>query len=363
MRFDLFADRISAFLARARKPYRLAVCSISLCLLFVSLTLRAAELLAPESLDRLALSALISRPTGSSPDPISGISVPQSPQSNLLYDAEILIIDTPEGEAPQTQDPTLPIYRLDLSGAELELRNTETPFAPDLSALLSAPYPAASDPDGPVVLILHTHGTESYSADGVGYTDDTPFRTTDTDRNVVAVGAVLADELTARGISVLHCRVMHDAEDYNSSYELARRTIEDYLARYPSIRYIIDLHRDAIIRSDRSMIAPCADTPDGRAAQLMLVVGTDAFGADHPSWQDNLNIACKLQSRLNAEYPLARPINLRGASFNQQFRVGSMLLEVGSCGNTLDEAKRAVRLFAAAFADLLADCDPAAFGN
>lgn len=363
MRFDISAERISAFWARARLPYRIAVCSMSLCLLFVSFTLRAAEIFSPESLERLALSALISKPSGVSPDPISGILGADIPQSNLLYDGEILIIDTPAQEPSAPQGSELPIHRLDLADGALKLRNTETSFAPDLEALLASPFPEMSLSDGPAVLILHTHGTESYSQNGESYGEDTPFRTTDTDRNVVAVGRVLADELNSRDIPTLHCQIMHDAEDYNSSYELARQTIEDYLEKYPSIRYIIDLHRDAIIRSDRSMVAPAIETPDGRAAQLMLVVGTDAFGADHHGWQDNLNVACKLQSRLNAAYSLARPINLRGASFNQQFRVGSMLLEVGSCGNTLDEAKLAVRLFAAAFADMLADFDPAAFGN
>ena len=362
MRFNITAERISAFWARARLPYRTAVCSLSVCLLFLSFTLRAAEIFSPESLERLALSALISRPVGASPDPISGILGSDSPQSNLLYDGEIMIIDTPSSEPSEPQGSSLPIHRLDLSDGVLKLRNTETSFSPDLEALLAAPYPAASLPDGPTVLILHTHGTESYSEDGLSYGEDTPFRTEDTERNVVAVGRVLAAELNARDIPTLHCQVMHDAEDYNSSYELARRSIESYLEKYPSIRYIIDLHRDAIIRSDGSMIAPAAETPDGRAAQLMLVVGTDAFGADHHGWQDNLNVACKLQSRLNSGLSLARPINLRGASFNQQFRAGSMLLEVGSCGNTLDEAKLAVRLFAAAFSDMLAEFDPEAFG-
>lgn len=363
MRFSLVANRLYDFMVRIRLPYRIAVCSLSMCLIFLSFAVRASEIFSGESLERLALSALISKPDGGGPDPISGISGAEMPQDNLLYGGEIFYIEVPkEEETPPDESGDLPIHRLDLSDGIFKLRNTETSFAPDLAALLSAPYPKQSVSDGPVVLILHTHGTESYSESGESYTSDTPFRSHDSTQNVVAVGGVLADELNGRGIDTLHCEIMHDAEDYNSSYELARRSIEAYLEKYPSIRYIIDLHRDAIIRSDQSMVAPTVDTPKGRAAQVMLVIGTDAFGADHPGWQDNLNIACKLQSRLNAEYPLARPINLRGASFNEQFRPGSMLLEVGSCGNTLEEAKLAVRLFAAAFADMLCEFDPASVG-
>lgn len=351
------ADRqkFSRFIARARRPYRIGVALLSACLVFTAFAMRLGELLTPEAIESAALSALLSNPGGQSVNPVSGVRPEQQPLANNLYEDELFLI---EDEAPSTvpDDGVLPIYRLDLSGGgaggALLLRNTETSFAPDLEALYSAPYPVSGG-DGPAVLILHTHGTECYG-NGEWYAEDTSFRTTDTERNVVAVGRVLADELNLAGIETLHCTVMHDAEDYNASYDLARASIEGYLAEYPSIRYIIDLHRDAIIRADGSMAAPAIDTPDGRAAQLMLVIGTNALGADHPGWQDNLNVACKLQRELNSEFALARPINLRAASFNEQFRPGSMLLEVGSCGNTLDEAKLAARLFARAFAATLA---------
>ena len=42
-----------------------------------------------------------------------------------------------------------------------------------------------------------------------------------------------------------------------------------------------------------------------------------------------------------------------GAAFNQQYTKGSLLLEIGSCGNTLDEAKRAGKLAAQAIAAVL----------
>lgn len=86
----------------------------------------------------------------------------------------------------------------------------------------------------------------------------------------------------------------------------------------------------------------------------MFVVGTDAAGAVHPSWQDNLSLALPLQSRMSGDVPeLFRRINLRSESFNQQLSSGYMLLECGSCANSLDEAQRAARLFATEFAKIL----------
>ncbi len=355
------SERIRQFIERARIPYRIGTCALSLCLLFAAFALRAADLFTAEAIENAALSALISSPRSEAVNPVSGIKTEEEPLANSLYESEIFRIDTDQ-EAPAVHDDgVMPIYRLDLSGGggggALLLRNTETSFAPDLDALFAKPYPDTGNGEGPTVLILHTHGTECYSDSGEWYTDDTAFRTTDTERNVVSVGAAIADELNLSGIETLHCRVMHDAEDYNASYDLARASIEEYLAAYPSIRYIIDVHRDAIIRADGSMVAPAVETPEGRAAQVMLVVGTNALGADHPDWQDNLNIACKLQMRLNSEFAFARPINLRAASFNEQFRAGSMLLEVGSCGNTPEEARLAGRLFARAFAEMIREYD------
>lgn len=53
-------------------------------------------------------------------------------------------------------------------------------------------------------------------------------------------------------------------------------------------------------------------------------------------------------------YPnLMRPILLREERFNQQISIGSVILEVGSNGNTLEEAKRGGAHAAQAIADVL----------
>ena len=48
--------------------------------------------------------------------------------------------------------------------------------------------------DGPKVLITHTHATEAYAPNGAAFYDiKASDRSTDTEKNVVAVGKVMED--------------------------------------------------------------------------------------------------------------------------------------------------------------------------
>ena len=89
-------------------------------------------------------------------------------------------------------------------------------------------------------------------------------------------------------------------------------------------------------------------------AQVMLVVGTDGGGAQHPYWIDNLALAVRFQQELVSDYvSLARPIVLRNSSYNQQLSPGYLLVEVGGHGNTLTEAVDGARLFAQSVSQVL----------
>ena len=48
-----------------------------------------------------------------------------------------------------------------------------------------------------------------------------------------------------------------------------------------------------------------------------------------------------------------RPITLRNSNYNQHKSLGSMLVEVGAAGNSLEEALFSARIFAAAFAQVV----------
>jgi len=274
-------------------------------------------------------------------------------------------VDAPPPEAePNATAGAYPIVAADLScGADILTLFNETGYTPDTASLLDAPLPfprlrewKETYGDGvPYILILHTHGTEAYAPDGANtYTLSDPFRSSNPAENVVAVGDVMAEAFTAAGIPTLHCREMFDAVSYQDSYNRSAAAVRAYLAEYPSIQIILDVHRDSVIRSDMTKIRPVTTVNGADTAQFMIVAGTDFKGADFPHWEDNLNFALKIQSRLadkNASF--TRATNLRGAAFHQQYRQGSLLLEVGSCGNTLTEAKRAGVLAAAAIAEVV----------
>ena len=211
-----------------------------------------------------------------------------------------------------------------------------------------------SDPE-PLVLILHTHGTEAYAPDGAAsVASDYAYRSENTDENIVSVGAVLAQTLRDAGIGVLHCTTMFDAQSYNDSYANAAAYIRQTVAEYPSIAYIFDVHRDALQSSDGSMLRPITMIGEEVCAQVMSVVGTDSAGAYHPDWRENLTVAVQLQRRLNRAYTaFTRPINLRTATFNAQYASGSILLEIGAAGNSVTEARSAAYHLGVVLADLI----------
>ncbi len=225
--------------------------------------------------------------------------------------------------------------------------------APVLPAMSSADSETHSK--SPLVLILHTHGTEAYAPDGAAAVpSDYPYRSEDITENVVSVGAVLTETLTDAGIPVLHCQTMFDASSYTDSYELAAAYIRETVAAYPSIRYVFDVHRDALQASDGSMLRPVTEIGEETCAQVMSVVGTDGAGAYYPDWRDNLTVAIHLQKRLNDAHPaFARPINLRSATFNAQYAPGSLLLEIGAAGNSVEEARSAAYHLGKILAELI----------
>ena len=128
------------------------------------------------------------------------------------------------------------------------------------------------------------------------------------------------------------------------------------MEQYPSIRFVIDLHRDSISSPDGSASAPVFSYAGEEAAQLMLVVGTNAAGANHPNWSDNLSLALQLQKKLSDDYPgMFRRINLRMASFNEQLSSGYLLLECGAFANSRTQAERAAKLFGTGLARLITE--------
>lgn len=202
--------------------------------------------------------------------------------------------------------------------------------------------------EGPQILILHTHGSEAYSmTDGDTYEESDPYRTTDCTHNVVRVGEEMATVFRAYGFQVIHDTTLCDYPAYNGSYDRSKAVAEQWLEQYPSIKVVFDVHRDALVGSEGEVYKLVSEEAGQKVAQVMMVLGTDAGGADHPRWKDNLAFALKLQRNLVKGYSsLARPTVLRKGRYNQQLSPGSILVEVGGHGNTLSEAIAGGRLWA-----------------
>ena len=214
---------------------------------------------------------------------------------------------------------------------------------PDLQGLLQTPLHWDLKESGPTVLIIHTHATECY-ADGDQKLG--AYRTTNADQNMLAVGAEVARVLRAGGVEVIHDTTLHDLPDYNNSYTSARATVQEYLRKYPSIRLVLDLHRDAT-GDNTDQLVTAATVGGQRSAQLMIMAGSDVDAYPHPDWQENLALALKLAVVLEQDAPgITRMVYLTQNRYNMDLSPGSLLIEVGGAGNKLHEALIAANVLA-----------------
>lgn len=264
--------------------------------------------------------------------------------------AAVTPLPVPEETLPPAEDEADAEY-LTLSSEDIGITDpdvvfNETGYDPDSESVAAWATPYST---GDTVLVIHTHGTEAYAPEGDVPADE-DFRSDDPESSIVAVGAAFAENLRERGINVIHCREMFDRESYIDAYAESASAVAEYMGEYPGIAYVIDIHRDAVIRRDGTVVR----SDGGSGAQLMIVCGTDEMGADFPRWRENYAFGREYQRLLFERDPrLVRHMNLRGASFNQQLCEHYLLLEVGTCGNTLAEAISAARTAADSFADLL----------
>ncbi len=222
-------------------------------------------------------------------------------------------------------------------GSVLQIKNS-TDYAVDTEALLASPFPLGND--GPKVLIVHTHTSEAYAqSESYAYVPSDAYRTENTEYNICRVGKKLAETLERHGISVLHDTTSHDYPSYSGCYARSLSTVEKNLAEHPSIEVVIDLHRDAISDAEGNYLKTTAEIDGKESAQALVVVGTDAGGLPHDTWENNLSLGLKVQKAICEMYPgLARPLHLRTERFNGHASKGALLIEIGSNGNTMEEA-------------------------
>lgn len=292
----------------------------------------------------------------------------QSSDTDAEKNPSVEVVDDKKGiydydysDVPEGYTPIIPMD-LSLSAYGSGYINNSTGYTPDIYSLLTKKlksdngFAQLSVQSSPVVLIVHTHGTEAYSENGALYCKETVdyARTNDARKSVVSVGEKICEILNQSGIPTAHCKIMHDSVQYKDSYARAEDTIKQYLEEYPTIKLVIDVHRDSVIKSTGEIVRPIAEYDGEAAAQIMCVVGSSWEGDSCPNWENNLSLALKLRESLNGQCEnICRPVFLKGHTYNQEIAPYSLLIEVGASGNSLEEAYRSAELIGKALADLV----------
>ena len=250
-------------------------------------------------------------------------------------------------EMPEVPDGAYNLNTTDASAIEI---NYAAKRSPDIEALLTQPLQWDLTSEEPSVLIFHSHGTEAFiPSEGYTYEEEGgEYRTTDDSCNMLSLGEELVRLLGEAGINAVQDRSYYDYPDYLASYDNARIGLQEQLERYPSVKLVIDLHRDSAERSDGTQWATECLVNGEDSAQIMLVVGTDSYYT-HPTWEENFSIALKLQAIMETNHQgFTRPLDLRKQRFNQDLSTGAIIAEIGAAGNTYEEAKNSISVLAEA---------------
>ena len=321
----------------------------------------ALSLAAPGGVSESAPAEISSAPSEPEPDG-DAVSAPESgpePEDTTLSSPPLESTENPEtASAPEEEPEIAPenqavlvhkTYTTSPSEVFVQVGNAFVKNVTDyansvvLEAEAASPAFTLEDTSEPQVLIMHTHTTESYMPfTGDAYDTTYPSRTTDN-----------TQKLQEAGIGVIHDTTQHDYPSYNGSYDRSAETVKGILAQYPSIKVVLDIHRDAIISGD-TVTAPVVESDEGTAAQVMIISGCDDGTMDYPDWRENLAFAIDLQQQMEADHPgFTRPVLFDYRFYNQNLTTGSLLIEVGGHGNTLSQAKLAGEWIGESLAALL----------
>ena len=359
--------RLSAGQSRAVPFLQAAVLFAALCIFARSAALvLAAFLAAPvpaaQTLLHLGQQAVESRAAATSaesvPEAASAPSLAQEAAAPVQTGVEQYFVALQPDEARPADAGTVTEQQFGQGSGEKyipcgagSIKNNTRQTAADIAAEAAQPLPFAIEKDSaaPQVLIMHTHATEDYRLSaGLWFTPGDGARSTDRSINMCAVGRVMADTLNAAGICTLHDETLNDYPSYTGSYANSRAVVQQYLAQYPSIKVVLDVHRDAIETEGGSRMAPVC-TVDGRqAAQVMIICGCDNGGSVQlPDWRQNLRFAAAWERSMEGMYPgFTRPVLFSYRFYNQDLTTGSLLIEIGGHGNNLNEALYAGQLAA-----------------
>lgn len=235
------------------------------------------------------------------------------------------------------------------------VKNTTETKSLDIENVLSEPLELSIDKSKPAVLIFHSHTSEGYELiERDWYAQDYTSRSNDENINIVRVGTEIADYLTNLGYTVIHDKTIHD-DNYNDSYPNSRKTVAKHLEEHPEIQIVLDIHRDSATQTNGDKLKFINTIGGRKAAQLMIITGAEEGKVeDFPNWEYNLRFALQLQKKCDTLFPgLMRPVLFSQRKYNMDMTRFSLLIEMGSEANTLEEACYSGRMLAASLAALM----------
>lgn len=248
-------------------------------------------------------------------------------QLNLLsYNANLTIDD--DFKFQTTQETTPP---KDATPKE-ETPSEEAP-KPQEEAPPQVEQPPVVD-TGKKVYIYNTHQSEAYEGG----------------ETVMDAAAILGNALEEKGIHVVletadfNAYAKTQGWDYNQSYQVSYKFLNDALVNYSGFDLIIDLHRDAIPREASYMEA------DGVTyAKLMPVVGGLSTNVDAVTQR-----ASTLSDIMNGKiHGIMRSTMTREAYYNQSVSDKTILIECGGDVNPFSEVKNSMGILAEGIYDYL----------
>jgi len=192
------------------------------------------------------------------------------------------------------------------------------------------------------VAFYHTHNAETYVP-----LDGKP-KVEGRNGGVSLVADEMVRVLEEQGIRAIHDLTLHDYPDFARSYIKSEVTGARLVKDYPTLKALIDVHRDAGL--ERKQVA----SVDGKSVAVILIIVGTGERFPNPHWRENYAFAQKVAHKLEEKFPgVLKEVRLMPGRYNQHLFPHAFLVEVGSEKNTFEEALGAARCFALALGEVL----------
>lgn len=207
--------------------------------------------------------------------------------------------------------------------------------------------PSPETPVDPIVYIYNTHQLEEYSS-------SMPFDYS-VKPNVMIASYVMREKLKENSISsVVETKNVKEYLEknklnYNRSYLATENFAREMQNKYPTIEYLIDIHRDSV-----SYDVTKYELEGKNYARVLFVVGLE-----HTTAENNIGFAEKLDEILKRDYPgLSRGVLKKTGTptpgiYNQNLNGKSVLIEIGGPDNKIEEVYNTVEVLSKVLTEVI----------